>query len=58
MQLPKNDIPPHTILEEVEKGYMMHGKVLRHAKVVVSGEVVEETQSVEKIESTTMEGVN
>ncbi|MBI3195462.1 MAG: nucleotide exchange factor GrpE [Ignavibacteriae bacterium] len=57
MQLPKSDVPPHMILEEVEKGYMMYGKVLRHAKVVVSGEVVEESQPAESVESAT-EGVN
>ncbi|HEX9614501.1 MAG TPA: nucleotide exchange factor GrpE [Bacteroidota bacterium] len=38
LQVPKKGIPHHTILEEVEKGYMYHDKVLRHAKVVVSAE--------------------
>ena len=36
MQVPKEDVVPQTILEEVEKGYMLHGRVLRHAKVIVS----------------------
>lgn len=36
MQVPKNDVPHHTILQEVERGYTMSGKVIRHAKVVVS----------------------
>lgn len=36
LQIPRHDVPPHTVLEEVEKGYMLSGKVLRHAKVVVS----------------------
>jgi molecular chaperone GrpE len=36
LQLPRNDVPPHTVIEEVEKGYLMHDKVIRHAKVVVS----------------------
>jgi molecular chaperone GrpE len=36
MQLPRGDVPPHTILEEVEKGYTLHEKVIRHAKVIVS----------------------
>lgn len=39
LQVPKKGTPPHTILEEVEKGYMFHDKVLRHAKVVVAAEV-------------------
>lgn len=36
MQMPKPDVPHQTVLEEVQKGYMLHDKVLRHAKVVVS----------------------
>lgn len=36
MQIPREDVPPHTILEEVEKGYTLHDKVIRHAKVIVS----------------------
>ena len=36
LQVPKERIPPHTILEEVEKGYLYNDKVLRHAKVIVS----------------------
>jgi len=38
MQMPKDDVPPHTVIEEVEKGFMLHGRVLRHAKVIVSGD--------------------
>jgi molecular chaperone GrpE len=36
MQMPRPDLPPHTVIEEVEKGYMLNDKVIRHAKVVVS----------------------
>ena len=36
MQIPRTDVPYHTILEEVEKGYTLNDKVIRHAKVVVS----------------------
>lgn len=36
--VPRDDVPPHTVIEEVEKGYLLHGKVLRHAKVIVSSE--------------------
>jgi len=36
LQVPRADVPPHTVVEEVERGYMMHDRVLRHAKVVVS----------------------
>ncbi len=36
LQVPRADVPPHTVVEEVERGYLMHDKVLRHAKVIVS----------------------
>ena len=42
MQVPRADIPPHTVIQEVEKGYMLNDKVLRHAKVVVSTAPAEE----------------
>jgi len=31
-----SDKPEDTVLEEIQKGYMMHEKVLRHAKVKIS----------------------
>jgi len=36
LQIPRADVPPHTVIEEVERGYKLRDKVLRHAKVVVS----------------------
>ncbi len=36
LQVPREDVPPHTVVEEVERGYRFNDKVLRHAKVVVS----------------------
>ena len=36
LQIPKEDVAPHTVLEEVDKGYTLHDKVIRHAKVIVS----------------------
>lgn len=56
MQLPKPDVPPHTVIEEVEKGYMMHGKVLRHAKVIVSTEAPEEKENAFLEESSPVQG--
>jgi molecular chaperone GrpE len=54
MQMPRADVPPHTILEEVDKGYMLFDKVIRHAKVVVStspaGEVVPQSKTDEDYE--------
>ena len=38
IQIPRNDVKPHTVVEVVEKGYYFKDKVLRHAKVVVSSE--------------------
>lgn len=36
LQIPRGEVPPGTIIEEVARGYMLHDKVLRHAKVIVS----------------------
>ncbi len=36
MQIPKDDVKPHTVLESFEKGYKLNGKVIRHEKVLVS----------------------
>lgn len=44
LQVPKKGVPPHTILEEVERGYRYHDKVLRHAKVIVSAESADEEE--------------
>jgi molecular chaperone GrpE len=37
-QMPKSDVEPETIVEEFEAGYLLHDKVIRHAKVVVAKE--------------------
>ena len=36
LQVEKEGTPPGIVVEEHEKGYLLNGKVLRHAKVVVS----------------------
>lgn len=36
MQRKSDEVPPHTVLDEVEKGYMYKDRVIRHAKVIVS----------------------
>ncbi|MCI0473219.1 MAG: nucleotide exchange factor GrpE [Ignavibacteria bacterium] len=38
LQVPKTDVPPHTVVEVVEKGYKLKDKVIRYAKVIVSSE--------------------
>ena len=36
MQQKAEDVAPHTVLEELECGYLYKDKVIRHAKVIVS----------------------
>jgi molecular chaperone GrpE len=36
--MPKDDVPPSTVVHEIEKGYLLHDKVIRHTKVAVSGQ--------------------
>lgn len=36
MQVPRTDVAPHTIVDEIEKGYFLFDKVIRHAKVIVA----------------------
>lgn len=43
LQVPRSDVAPHTIIEEVDKGYLLHDKVIRHAKVIVASEAPKET---------------
>lgn len=38
MQRKDDSVPPHTVLEEIEPGYIYRDKVIRHAKVIVSEE--------------------
>lgn len=52
MQVPNGTVPHHTILEEVEKGYMLNDKVIRHAKVVVSSLPEESSSEGQQSEST------
>ena len=38
MQKKDDSVEPHTVIDEVEKGYLYKDKVIRHSKVVVSEE--------------------
>jgi molecular chaperone GrpE len=38
MQMPSDEVPPHTIMQEVLPGYLYKDKVIRHAQVIVSAE--------------------
>lgn len=46
MQRKDDSVPPHTVLEEVEKGYLYRDKVIRHAKVIVSEETSSEEDQI------------
>jgi molecular chaperone GrpE len=37
--VPRAEVVPGTVIEEVERGYRFHDRVLRHAKVIVSSAV-------------------
>lgn len=36
MQRADDSVPPHTVIDELETGYMYKDRVIRHAKVIVS----------------------
>jgi molecular chaperone GrpE len=38
LQVQRQDVPPHTVVEEIERGYKLFDKIIRHAKVIVSAE--------------------
>lgn len=38
LQVDRNDVPPHTVVEEVQKGYLLKDRVIRHSKVLVSSD--------------------
>jgi len=42
MQIKDDTVPAHTVVEEVEKGYLYKNKVIKHAKVIVSEDASEE----------------
>lgn len=37
--IPKEDVKPHTIIEEIDSGYKLFDKVIRHAKVIVASDL-------------------
>ena len=43
LQRKAEDVEPHTVLDEIEKGYMYKDKVIRHSKVIVSEDLDEES---------------
>lgn len=51
MQRKAEGVKPHTVLDEVEKGYLYKDRVIRHAKVVVSEDSMEETTNQSDIDN-------
>ena len=45
LQRKAENVEPHTVLDEIEKGYMYKDKVIRHSKVIVSEDLDEESTS-------------
>ena len=45
MQVPSEEHPENTVVEEVERGYTLNGKVLRHSKVIVSSGAAQPQQN-------------
>ena len=43
MQRKDDSVEPHTVLDEIEKGYLYKDKVIRHSKAIVSEESTEES---------------
>ncbi len=44
MSDPASDLPPGTVTSELQRGYTMHGRVLRPARVTVAAEPAEQSQ--------------
>lgn len=38
LQVERPDVPPHSVVEEILKGYLLKERVLRHTKVIVSSD--------------------
>jgi len=45
LQRRAEDVEPHTVLDEIEKGYLYKDKVIRHSKVIVSEDMAEDSAS-------------
>ena len=49
MQIPRTDVAPHIIIDEIEKGYFLNDKVIRHAKVIVAASLPEPAEQSEEV---------
>jgi len=44
-QMPSAEHPPMTVLQEIERGYLLHDRVVRPSKVIVSAEAPNQTSA-------------
>ncbi len=51
MQIPRTDVAPHIIVDEIEKGYFLNDKVIRHAKVIVATSPTESIEQSEEVKN-------
>jgi molecular chaperone GrpE len=51
MQVPRADVAPHVIVDEIEKGYLLNDKVIRHAKVIVATSLSEQPEQSEEVKN-------
>ena len=58
MMVEKDDVPDMTIIEEIERGYMLGEKPLKHAKVVVSKASAESASAAEENEESSDDSEN
>lgn len=45
MQQPSDKVPPHSVIDVIEPGYLYKDKVIRHAKVIVSTESISQEEN-------------
>ncbi|MCZ7612293.1 MAG: nucleotide exchange factor GrpE [Ignavibacteriaceae bacterium] len=58
MQRKDDSVPAHTVLEEIESGYLYCDKVIRHAKVIVSEESSDSPATDENSADSSLENEN
>lgn len=56
MQQKDNSVEPHTVLSEIQKGYLYKDRVIRHAQVIVSADP--ELQSTEQDSDNSVENIS
>ncbi len=58
LQRKDDSVPAHTVLEEIESGYLYRDKVIRHAKVIVSEESSDSPATDENSADSSLENEN